>query len=148
MFRLFTTFFAAGLFAGALAASAPAQQMPYPPSSGYGPTSAPASNAPTNAALLGMAKKWFADLQSGHVDRSQIEGGPYSNLNDATIANAQKMVGGLGKPVSFVQQELSTQGNITAAIYLVGFQNGQKVNFLFAVDSQGKVASLGLGTPH
>jgi hypothetical protein len=147
MFRIFITFLAAGLFVS-VAAIATAQEPPYQPSPGYGPMSAPQPNAPTDQAMLATAKRWFAQLQSGHVDRSQIEGGPYSNLNDATIANAQKIIGGLGTPVSFVQQHLSTQGNVTAAIYLVTFQSGQKVNFLFAVDSQGKVVSLGLGTPH
>jgi hypothetical protein len=54
----------------------------------------------------------------------------------------------LGPPVSFVQQQANTQGTVSAAIYVVTFKNGEKVDFLFAVDSQGKVQGMSLGTPH
>ena len=71
-----------------------------------------------------------------------------ANMNAATVANAQRMIGGLGKPVSFVEQHSQSQGSTNAALFLVTFQNGQQIDFLFMLDSQGKVAGLGLGTPH
>jgi hypothetical protein len=157
MIRISTAFFAIALAASTVAAAPPPPMPPggqpepgAPPPAGEPmtyPTAASAA-ATTNPALLALAKSWFAALQSGQVDRSQLAGGPYANLTDATIANAQKMIGNLGKPVSFVQQQVSTQGNTSAAIYLVTFKNGEQVDFLFAVNGQGKVTSLGLGTPH
>ncbi len=144
MFRTFASLFAFALGAGTLSASA--QGMP-PPGGPYAPPAANASATP-NPAMLARAKSYFAQLQSGKIDRSQLAGGPYSNLTDATIANAQQMVGGLGKPVSFQQQQVGAQGDITYGIYVVTFQNGEKVDFLFAVDGNGKVTSMGLGTPH
>jgi hypothetical protein len=151
MLRITTTIVAAALFASAPLLCAAAQEPPPPegaPIQGnpYGEPNATSSNA-VNKPLLAKAKSWFAALQAGKIDRSQMEAGPNANLNDATIANAQKMIGGLGTPVSFVQQREGTQGNITYAIYSVTFRNGEKVDFLFALDSSGKVASLGLGTP-
>ena len=59
-------------------------------------------------------------------------------MTDATIANAQKMIGGLGPPVSFVQQQSSSQGNVSAAIYVVTFKNGEKIDFLFAVTRRAR----------
>lgn len=154
MLRITTTIIAAALFAGAPLLAMAAQQAPPPegaPVQGnpYGPQAEPnsATSNQLNKPLLAKAKQWFAALQQGRIDRSQMEAGPNANLNDATIANAKKMIGGLGQPVSFVQQRTGTQGNITYAIYAVGFRNGQSVDFLFAMDGSGKIASLGLGTP-
>ena len=137
MSRFFNSLVAAALLLGTVAA------QPYP--SNNAPTPQPSANP----ALLHQAKIWFTALQNGKIDRSALaNNSANNNLNDATIANAQKMLGSLGPPVSFVQQQSSTQNNMTAAIYAVTFKNGKTVDFLFAVDSQGKVESLGLGTPH
>jgi hypothetical protein len=152
MIRITTTIFAATLFASVTALCVGAQQ---PPPEGapiqgnpYGePAAGAAASTTVNRALLAKAKTWFAQLQAGKVDRSQMESGPNANLSDATIANAQKLIGNLGAPVSFVQQRAGTQGNISYGIYVVTFKNGETVDFLFAVDSNGKVASLGLGSP-
>ena len=146
--RLVTSLFALALWAsGASAAGA----QGYPPSEGApqsnNPYASSAANNTPNPALLAKAKNWFGQLQAGQIDREQMESGPNANLNDATISNAQRMIGDLGKPISFVQQRTGSQGGVTYAIYLVTFKNCEKVDFLFAVDHEGKVASLGLGSP-
>lgn len=154
MFRTFIGLFALTLWASVpLCASA---QEPPPPEGApqatnpyaqpYAP-SATTTNAP-NPAMLARAKQVFAQLQVGKIDRSQLAAGPNANFTETTVANAQKMVGSLGKPVSFVQQQATTQGDVSAAIYVVTFKNGKKVDFLFALDAQGKIAGLSLGTPH
>ncbi len=151
MFRNFTSFFAVALWASA-ALCASAQQ---PPPEGapqaenpYGQPGSPntTTSAP-NPAMLARAKSWFEHLQSGKVDRSQLGAGAGGNLSDATIANARNEIGGMGTPVSFVQRQTGSQGGVSYGIYTVTFKDGKKVDFLFAVDSQGKVTSLGLGTP-
>ncbi len=155
MVRSFIVSIVLALFAGA-ALPALAQQMPPPPEGApeqtnpYGQPLEPGSSATSvpDKKMLARAKNWFSALASGRIDRSQLATNASSNMNDATIANAQKMIGALGKPVSFVAQRSGSQGNITYGIYLVTFENGKKVDFLFAVDSSGKVTSLGLGTPH
>ncbi len=148
-----------GLFALTLCASVPlaayAQEPPPPegaPQAGnpyaqpYAP-SATTNDAP-NPAMLARAKNVFAQLQAGKIDRSQLAAGPNANFTETTVANAQKMIGSLGKPVSFVQQQATKQGDVSAAIYAVTFKNGKKVDFLFVLDAQGKIAGLSLGTPH
>jgi hypothetical protein len=155
MFRLSTITFAAMTLAGSAALPAAAQQMPPPegaPVQGnpYGEPAANPSRTPVpGAVMLAGAKKVFGQLQSGKLDRSELSAStPNANMNDATIANAQRMIGSLGKPVSFVEEHSTSQGDTSAVIYLVTFQNGQQIDFLYMIDSQGKVAGLGLGTPH
>jgi hypothetical protein len=144
MFRILTSFLVVAL--GVSTAAAVSAQE-YPPPGELGPPSAAAATARPDPLVLMRAKSWFAALQSGKIDRSELAPGPNANMTEATIENAQRIVGNLGRPVSFVQQQSSTQGGVTAVIYVVTFKNGQKVDFLFAVDDQGKVEGLGLGTP-
>lgn len=146
MFRTLIGFVVFSLYAGATAAWAPAQGMP--PNGGPPPPSSANASSTPSPAMVARAKSAFVQLQSGTVDRSQLTGGPYSNMTEATVANAEKMVGGLGKPVSFVPQQTGSQNGITYSIFLVTFKNGEKVDFLFAVDGNGKITSMGLGTPH
>ncbi|HXO16913.1 MAG TPA: hypothetical protein VN909_01960 [Candidatus Dormibacteraeota bacterium] len=143
MIRQARVLLVAALFASA---GATARAQTYP---AYGQGAAATPAASPDPALLRKAESVFTQLQTGKLDRSELAtGGPNGNMTDAAIANAQKMVGGFGPPVSFVAQQTSSQGGVSAAIYLITFKNGQKVNFLFAVDSQGKVQGMSLGTPH
>jgi len=156
MFRIPISLLAFVICAGGATAFGSAQQMPPPPegppqagnpyAQPYG--SRPATTSAPNPQMLAKARRWFSELQSGSVDRSQLASNANANMNDATISNAQKMIGGLGKPVSFVQQQAGSQNGMSYAIYLVTFSDGQRVDFLFAMDQSGKVTSLGLGTPH
>ena len=153
MVRIFSAFFALALAAGAALPVGPQQ---VPPSEGapvqgnpYGPPAANSSAHLSDAAMLARAKKIFGQLQNGKIDRSEISTNtPNTGITDATISNAQRMIGNLGKPASFVQQRTTTQGNTSATLYLVTFQNGQQIEFLFMVDNDGKVNGLALGTPH
>jgi len=150
--------FGAALFAATTAlappppAGGPEPGVPGPTQPGappqMAPMAAPSASATVDPQMLARAKDWFAQLQAGKVDRSQLSTSAGANLTDATIANAQSVIGALGPPVSFVQQQAGTQGAISYAIYLVTFRDGKKLDFLFAVDKDGKIASLGLGTPH
>ncbi len=157
MTRFSTTLFAVALCASAIAAAPP--PMPQPgggpepngpaePPPMYAPMAEPTSVPSANPQLLARAKTVFAQLQAGTLDRSQLAPGPNGAMSAQAIANAKNLVGGLGPPVSFVETQSESQGSVSAAIYLVTFKNGEKVDFLFAVDSQGKIAGMSLGTPH
>jgi hypothetical protein len=100
------------------------------------PSPAPAANA----AMLARAKSTFAQLQAGKVDRLQLT--PQMNAaSDAQLKTVQASIA-RGAPVSFEQQQSFSQGGNTYAVYLVTFADGSKVNFVFALDSQGKVAGM------
>ncbi len=101
------------------------------------PTPAPAANT----AMLARAKAMFAQLQAGKVDRSQLTPQMSAAATDAQLKDAQASVA-RGTPASFVQQQSFSQGGNTYAVYLVTFADGSKVNFVFALDSQGQVAGM------
>jgi len=149
MTRSFIGSFALTLALGATALPSVAQEYPQnPPPGALPPSSAAHATAKPDPAMLGRARHFFGELQSGSVNRSELSsGGPNANLNNATISNAQRMIGSLGAPVSFVQQQSGSQGGMSWAIYLVTFKSGEKLDFLYGVDSEGKVTTLGLGTP-
>jgi hypothetical protein len=147
---------AVALFACTVAAAPPPPSMPGganpqpagpPPPPVYQPMNQPSPTATVDPGMMRQAKTWFAQLQSGTVDRSQLAAKASSSLSDADLAKAKEMIGGLGSPASFAQQQAGSQGGISYAIYLVTFKNGAKYNFFFAVDQQGKVEGLQLGRP-
>ncbi|MGB9652556.1 MAG: hypothetical protein WCB01_12215, partial [Candidatus Cybelea sp.] len=121
---------------------------PPPPAPVGQPQGQPTAAPTTDPAMLARAKSWFAQLQAGKIDRSQLATRANGALTDSTISNAQGILAGLGTPVSFVQQQAGAQGNISYAIYSLTFKNGRRLNFFFAVDSQGKVEGLQIGQPH
>ncbi len=150
MKRTLTPFFGAALLAATIAATPPAVQPPGGPQPQPGappPISAPSAAPTADPAMLARAKDWFAQLQSGKVDRSELAMTANAALTDAKIATVSQAIGGLGSPASFVQTSAGQQGNISYAIYVLTFGNGTKLNFFFAVDSQGKVEGLQIGQP-
>lgn len=118
-----------------------------PPGPVYQPMNQPSPTATVNPGMLREAKTWFAALQAGTVDRSQLAPKASSSLTDADLAQAKAMIGNLGTPTSFSQQQAASQGGISFAIYLVTFKSGAKYDFFFAVDQQGKVEGFKLGRP-
>jgi hypothetical protein len=161
MNRTLTSLVAAALFVATVGATPPPPQggepqpVPVPPPPPQFTEPQPATAPTTDPAMLAQAKVWFAQLQQGKVDRSQLEPDTSRYMTDATIADAQGETGNLGPPVSFVQERTGTQeragntyGNVNVAIYMLTFQNGKKLEFLFAPDAQGKVAALSLSPLH
>jgi hypothetical protein len=156
MFYFVRMLLPAALLAGTIAAAPPPPSIPHqgpsppppPPPAPVGqPQSQPTAAATTDPAMLARAKSWFAQLQAGKIDRSQLATKANGALTDATVSNAQGILSGLGTPVSFIQQQAGAQGSISYAIYSLTFKNGRKLNFFFAVDSQGKVEGLQIGQP-
>jgi hypothetical protein len=151
MNRTLTPIFGAALLAATIAATPPGVQPPGGPVPQPGgppqPVSAPTAAATADPAILARAKNWFAQLQAGKIDRSQLATTANAALTDAKIATVSQAISGLGSPATFVQTNAGQQGNISYAIYLLTFGNGTKLNFFFAVDSQGKVEGLQIGQP-
>ncbi|MBV8344188.1 MAG: hypothetical protein JO190_04220 [Candidatus Eremiobacteraeota bacterium] len=101
------------------------------------PSPAPAANA----TMLSRAKAVFAQLQAGKIDRSELTPQMSAAATDAQLKGAQSSIA-RGSPVSFQQEQSFSQAGNTYAVYLVTFSDGSKVNFVFAVDSEGKVAGM------
>jgi hypothetical protein len=103
-------------------------------------TAAPAADP----ALLARAKAAFAQLQAGVVDRAALTTDMNAALTDDKLATVKGAIGNLGTPVGFDQQSTGTQGDSKYALYLVRFANGQKIDFIFAVDSKGLISGMRL----
>ena len=67
-----------------------------------------------------------------------------ADLTTDRINAARAVIGNLGTPVTFEQEQVGKQGTLTYAVYLVTFGGGEKFNFLFVVDPSGKIAGLRL----
>jgi hypothetical protein len=158
MNRLSSLALAAGLLLTAVAADPPpgggnippGNPFPQPagPPPGGPPMAAPgppqsATPSPNDMQMLARAKNWFAQLQAGKIDRSQLAPG-MGSLSDEQVANVSTQIKSLGTPVTFEQQQTMVQNDTSVALYLLTFGNGKKLDFIFAVNSQGKVAGLRL----
>ncbi len=123
--------------------AAPPAGPPAPP--GFSPASNGGPNvAPTpNAQMLARAKSWFAKLQAGKIDRSQLASN-MASLTDQQVANVSAQIRSLGTPVTFEQQQTMAQNGISYALYLLTFGDGRRLDFLIAVDNHGKIAGLRL----
>lgn len=115
-----------------------------PPPAMTGGTSPAAS---PNPALLAQAQRAFAQLQSGNIDRTQLDSQMNAALTDDKIASVKSAIGPLGAPASFVPLRGGMNGTDTYAVYLVTFAGGTKFDFVYAVDAQGKVAGMQLTPP-
>jgi hypothetical protein len=155
MSRICTILLGVALFAAtaALAPPPPTGGMPEPgqgpaePAPPAAPMAAPSASATIDPQMLSRAKDWFARLQAGNIDRSQLATTANGALTDSAISNARNMLASLGAPLSFVQQQAGSQGGVNYAVYLLTFKDGSKLDFFFAVDQQGKIEGLQLGRP-
>ena len=123
------------LVAGVIAATPP----------GNAPTAAPA--APSNPAMLARAQAAFGQLQAGSLDRSALDAPMNAALTDDKLTAVKSAIGSLGAPASFVEVKTGSQGGYPYGVYLVTFANGTKVDFIFSVDGQGKIAGMQLTPP-
>jgi hypothetical protein len=113
-----------------------------------GTTFSSGASAPTpNDAMLGRAKTAFAQLQSGTLDRSTLDEQMNAALTDDKVGAVKAAIGSLGTPVSFVEIRTGSQGGYPFAVYALTFANGTKMDLIFALDGQGKIAGMQLIPP-
>lgn len=143
------------IFASTMAATPPgpsgSQSSGMPPSvPGPPPMTAPApAGAPSapDSAMMERAKLAFAQLQSGSVDRSALDADMNAALTDDKLAAVKSAIGTLGAPASFTEVKKGSSGAYPYVVYLVTFAGGAKMDFVFAVDAQGKIAGMQLTPP-
>lgn len=120
-------------------------QAPAPPPATMG--NGPATAASPNPAMLAQAKAAFAQLQSGNVDRTTLDSQMNAALTDDKLNAVKSAIGSLGTPTSFVELRSGSQDGYPFAVYAVTFANGTKLNFIFALDAQGKIGGMQLTPP-
>lgn len=145
------------LMAATLAATpptggAPGQPLPPsepgpPPATGTTINNAPSYTTNTNDAMLARAKTAFDQLRAGSLDRSTLDAQMNAALTDDKVSEVKAAIGALGAPSSFVEIKSGSQGGFPYAVYALTFGNGAKLNFIFSLDAQGKIAGMQLTPP-
>ena len=119
----------------AVPAAAPA------PAASTVPAASPVAATPADAAVATRAKDWLHQLQTGKVDRSQLDAKMNTALTDSIVAQVSTQLAPLGDPTAFALTQKLVQGTNTIYIYKVTFPS-VTLNEIFALDSDGKVAGL------
>ncbi len=119
-------------FGAAALAATPASPTPAPVA---GPT------APSDAVVEGWARSWLRGMQTGNIDRSQLDDQMNAALTPDTVKSIQPQLDALGEPIAVTQVNKVTQGGYTAYIFRLRFDNGNWTEYL-TLDSNYKVAGL------
>src|ERR1700752_3265821 len=80
-----------------------------------------ATNDPATPAKLEQAKKIFADLQQGKIDRSLFTSNANAYFSEQALQDFATGLGPLGTPQSFTQASQGLRGGMTLRVYIVRF---------------------------
>jgi len=105
------------------------------------PTTAPSG---ADAAVTARAKDWFHQIQTGKIDRSQLNTKMNTALTDTMLANVSSQLAPLGDPTALTFDKKTSQGTIAVYVFKVQFPSITLYE-TFAVDPDGKIAGLYLG---
>jgi hypothetical protein len=107
-----------------------------------GSPEASAAPAAADQSTLAMAKEWFARMQTGDIDHSQLNDSANMSLDADSVKEISAQIAPLGAPVEFVQQHVGTLNGSTAYTYLLTFKNGTKLSFILLLDGNGQIAGI------
>src|ERR1044072_5316629 len=80
-----------------------------------------ATNDPATPAKLEQARKIFADLQQGKIDRSLFTDNANFYFSEEALKDFQAGLGPLGTPQSFMQSSQGLRGGMTLRVYIIRF---------------------------
>jgi len=80
-----------------------------------------ATNDPATPAKLEQARKIFADLQQGKIDRSLFTSNANAYFSEQALQDFATGLGPLGTPQSFTQASQGLRGGMTLRVYIVRF---------------------------
>jgi CubicO group peptidase (beta-lactamase class C family) len=80
-----------------------------------------ATNDPATPAKLEQAKKIFADLQQGKIDRSLFTSNANAYFSEQALEDFKTGLAPLGTPQTFVQASQGLRGGMTLRVYIVRF---------------------------
>ena len=80
-----------------------------------------ATNDPATPAKLDQAKKIFADLQQGKIDRSLFTDNANFYFSDQALKDFAGTLGPLGEPQAFTQVSQGLRGGMTLRVYIIRF---------------------------
>jgi hypothetical protein len=120
------------------APSAPASAAP---SGAPSPVAAPTAPAAEDLAVTKRAKEWFHRMQTGTVDRSQLDARMNAALSDDLVKQTSAKLAPLGTPTGFSYVKAVVVGNQIAYYYAVTVPTGT-FYWLFGLDPDGKISGF------
>lgn len=120
------------------AGSALADPSPSPSASASAPPSAAQTSDPAVAA---RAKEWVHRLQTGDIDRSQLDADVNTAMTPDLVTRVSSQLISLGDPLAFAFVTRESVQDSTLYVYRVTFKNAT-FNELFSVDKDGKISGL------
>lgn len=105
------------------------------------PSPAASSAAPDADAVMARAQDWLHRLQSGTIDRSQLDPQMNALLTADLVKRLAAEFGPLGKPLSFTPAGEEIAPNTTAYIYRVEFSS-KTLDEIFILDGAGLISGL------
>lgn len=106
------------------------------------PSGGPSSLPLADAHITAKAQEWFHRLQSGEIDRSQLDTQLNAQLTDDIVRRETKTLTPLGDPASFVFVRTYELDGALEYDFLLQFKSTRLVE-LISFDSGGKIAGLG-----
>lgn len=91
--------------------------------------------------ITARAKDWLHRVQTGDVDRSQLDTTMNTAFTPDLVKELSTQLGPFGDPQSFTFFKQVVSGGVTAYVYRVSFAAGA-VNEVFALDKDGKIAGI------
>jgi len=93
---------------------------------------------------MARAKEWLHRLQTGDVDRTQLDETMNTKFTPEIAKEAAAQYGPLGDPTNFAYLgKQSVPGGMTAYVYRVTFKAGS-FNEIFVLNKDGKVSGIRL----
>lgn len=126
------------LAVGTLPLAAAAQAAPLPAATLPGLA---ANAAAQNPAIESKAVEWLERVQSGNVDRSQLNKTIEAKLTPQMLATLQKQLAPLGKPYGAAYGGSKMVGQTTVYRYVVAFKDGSIEEYI-SFDAAGKISGL------
>ena len=111
-----------------------------------GLASAQTSAPDPNPDITARAKGWLHRLQTGDIDRSQLDAQMDAAFTAALVKQTSDQLGALGDPVTFTFLRAVPSAGIMTYIYRVEFKT-TSLNEQFALDKDGKIAGIGFTAP-
>lgn len=111
-----------------------------------GTASAQTSAPDPNPEVTARAKDWLHRLQTGDIDRSQLEAQMDAAFTSDLVKQTSTQLGALGDPVTFTFLRAVPNAAIMTYIYRVEFKT-TSLNEQFALDKDGKIAGIGFTAP-
>jgi hypothetical protein len=123
------------------AAPAPAASAAPAAAASAVPPATPVAATPADAGVATRAKDWLHAIQTGKIDRSQLDAQANVALTDTMLSQASAQLAPLGDPTAFTLTQKLVQGTSTIYLYKVVFPS-ITLNEIFVLDPDGKIADI------